>query len=336
MYRKPITRRFLLALLVIPLAFSGCLPFLQPVTRVGTAPTPVVSFVEGGVDNPDVYVDAVRFQAALLKTMAERDTRRLQLWMDNPVLTGRWRGEMKETPPDEALEMLLVDLPGAGKPMLLVKEADLKALMGGKDPLSVPRSDAGVIQALLVGGWGSDGRDEAVLFISRWTDNSLKLRGWMRIEGGFSGARQGGLQKYTNETYGYSFYLPAGDEVNARDPNSVVILGPGEGQSSRGIAFINVEPSGGRTAEQVIEAVKAAEGPGFNIAVSKMITMEDAPAYVVTGLPGQDPNRQLFMVRRDLLYRITFMPDDPQSSDPYRQMEDIYAMITNTLHFEVR
>ena len=55
-------------------------------------------------------------------------------------------------------------------------------------------------------------------------------------------------------------------------------------------------------------------------------------AFVVTGLPGQDSNRQLFMVHNDLLYHMMFVPDNPQV-DGYRQMEDVYAMIVNTFYF---
>ena len=52
-----------------------------------------------------------------------------------------------------------------------------------------------------------------------------------------------------------------------------------------------------------------------------------------TSLPGQDFNRQLFMVHDDLLYHMMFVPDDPQAGASYRQMEDAYAMIVNTFHF---
>jgi hypothetical protein len=33
------------------------------------------------------------------------------------------------------------------------------------------------------------------------------------------------------------------------------------------------------------------------------------------------------------MYHIHFAPDDPQSGASYRQMQDLYAMITNTFHF---
>ena len=71
----------------------------------------------------------------------------------------------------------------------LVKDADLKTLMGELDPLSLPRSEADVSEAVLVTGWGKDGRDEAILFIACAPDNNLKWYGYIKIAGGFSGAR---------------------------------------------------------------------------------------------------------------------------------------------------
>ena len=99
-----------------------------------------------------------------------------------------------------------------------------------------------------------------------------------------------------------------------------------------GSAWISVEPADGRTIEQVVEAVKA-ELPDFEFPPDTALGIEDTQALVVSGLPGQDSTRQLFMVRDEMLYHITFTPDDPQLGKTYRQMEDLYAMIINTFHF---
>jgi hypothetical protein len=106
-------------------------------------------------------------------------------------------------------------------------------------------------------------------------------------------------------------------------------------QSERnpGGAWIAVEPAYGLTVEQIVESVNARPGEGFNISVHTGLEIEDTPVLLVTGMPAQDPTRQLFMVRDDLLYHITFTPDDPWAGDAYRQMEDLYAMIVNTFHF---
>jgi hypothetical protein len=63
------------------------------------------------------------------------------------------------------------------------------------------------------------------------------------------------------------------------------------------------------------------------------LSMGSTAGYMVNSLPGQDPNRRLFMVHDDKLYRIWFSPDDPHNSVSYTQMVNLYAMIVNTFTF---
>lgn len=300
----------------------------------GTAPTPIVSFEKGGVDDPNVFGDPTAFRVALIQALTARDTEKLQMWMSEPFLTGTWRADMSDTSPQDALKTLYTEQIGGENHLALVENSDLEALMGGKDPLTIPRSEAGVVDAFLVSGWGQDGFDEAVLFIARQLDNSLQWHGWMRIPGGFSGALLSGIQPYTNETHSYNLFLPRDVQVSQPNETEVMILAPGQGHpgQERAAAFIFVEPTDGRSVEQVVDALITELGPGFNISTTAM-AIDGEQALVVSGLPGQDSNRQLFMVHNDLLYHLTFVPDDSQLDDVYQQMQDIYALVLNTFHF---
>ena len=80
------------------------------------------------------------------------------------------------------------------------------------------------------------------------------------------------------------------------------------------------------------EVSKSAGSVNFSFRIVPAM-FHDTQALVVSGLPGQDSTRHLFMVRNDMLYHITFTPDDPQLGEAYRRMEDLYAMIVNTFHF---
>jgi hypothetical protein len=176
------------------------------------------------------------------------------------------------------------------------------------------------------------------LFVTRQADNSLKWHGWMQIQGGFSGARLGGIQPYKNDARGFSLYLPKDYQVNEPTADEVAIVAPQlNGGGHPGIAIITFEPANGRTSEQAaiqaIEAAKAELGAGSTVSIGTVMSIEGEQAFVVIHLPGQDINRQLFMVHDDLLYRIMFAPDDPRGADAYRQMEDVYTMIVNTFHF---
>lgn len=331
MSHKQTYRILSLILLSFIVILSGCAPLLQPVTSSGSPPTPVISMERDVGDNPDVFVAPAAFQAALLQALNAGDTQKIQLWMAEPFLIGTWRADLSDTSAVDAVKLLYTEQLGAENRLELVEDADLKALMGGKDPLSIPRGEAGIMDAFLVSGWGMDGLDEAILFVSRQVDNSLKWQGWVVIKGGFSGTRLGGIQLYTDEPYGYSLYLPQNYWITQQTDSQVAIFARGEGHP--GGAWIVIEPANGRTAEQVVEAVKAELGDGFNVSIDTVLDIEGTQALIVNGLPGQDPNHQLFMVRDDLLYHITFIPDDPLASDAYRQMEDLYAMIVNTFHF---
>ena len=329
-------RLFLLVMLAAAaLALTGCSTLLQPARIEGQAPTPRVVMEEGGIENPDVYTDPAQFRSALLDALNHRDSARIEGWMGEPFLTGTWRADSSETPPAGALEELYANhLTGVGNPLALVPGADLKALIGGLDPLAIPREEAGVVDAFLVSGWGSDWQDDAVLFVARRPDNSLAWNGWMVVKGGFSALRSGGVEPYQNEAFGISLFLPKGTQIAGQDAENVTFFAPSIPNAGHpGLAYIQVTPAGGRTVQEAVEAEKAELGPGFNISVPAVMGIEDTEAWVVEGLPGQDVNRQVFFVRNNRLYRIVFAPLDPRRGDSYRQALEFYAVITNTLHF---
>jgi hypothetical protein len=168
--------------------------------------------------------------------------------------------------------------------------------------------------------------------------DNLKWHGWMQIKGGFSGARIGGIQPYTDDALGFSVFLPKVFEVLKPNDGEAMILAPGEGHPSddRAAAFIYVEPANGRTAEQVATAIsednKSVMGPGYTGGDITVLEIDGEPAYSVGGLTGQDINRRLYMVHDDQLYWMMFVPDTTLAP-AYQQMEDLYFMIVNTFQF---
>lgn len=325
-------------LLIFAFFLFSCTQAIQPETNNENVLTPVTTDSTDVVDNPDIFADPEFFLPALLQALTEHDTGKLQQWMTNPFLESTWRFNQSEISPDEAIYFLYSDQLGAENKLELVADADLKTLMGGIDPLSIPGSESGVMYAYLVSGWGKDGRDEAILFITREPADSLKWHGWMQIKGGFSGARLGGVQAYTDAALGYSVMLPKDYEISHPSDSEVLFLAPGQGHPSdeRASAFIFSEPANGRTAEQVATEIaednKSVMGPGYTGGDITVLEIDGESAYSVSGLTGQDLNRRVFMIHNDLLYWMMFVPDNPQAA-AYLQMEDIYAMIINTFHF---
>jgi len=325
-------------LLIFALFLSSCAQAIQPVTTNENAPTPVTTDSVDAVDNPDIFADPEFFLPALLQALSAHETGKLQQWMTNPFLESTWRFNQSEISPDEAIYFLYADQLGTENKLELVKDVDLKTLMGGIDPLSIPGSESGVMYAYLVSGWGKDGCDEAILFITMEPADNLKWHGWMQIKGGFSGASIGGIQPYTDDALGFSVFLPKDYEVLHPSDSEVMFLAPGEGHPSddRAGAFIFVEPVNGRTAEQVAIAIsednKSVMGPGYTGGDITVMEIDGEPAYSVGGLTGQDINRRLYMVHNDQLYWMMFVPDTTLAP-AYQQMEDLYAMIVNTFHF---
>lgn len=320
-------------LLLASSLFAGCTPSPATTQPIQTQPAPQPT--SPPTSQPALLTSPEEFKTALLQALTDQDTQSLVGWMTTPFLTGGWRADASDSGPEDALKLLYTEYLGAENRLAWVEDADLPTLLGGFDLLSIPRAEAGVFEAALMSGWGLDGRDEAALFLARLSDGSLRWQGWIVFKGGISGVRFGGLQPYTNQVYGYSFFIPKSYEIVETDPANVMILGPGKGHPSeeRSAAFVYVKPANGQAVEQIVEQFKADIGPGFEIQPGTALGLDKTLALVLGGLPGQDSNRQLFAVYNDLLYNIYFVPDNPKVGEAYRQMEDLYDQIVNTFHF---
>jgi hypothetical protein len=82
-----------------------------------------------------------------------------------------------------------------------------------------------------------------------------------------------------------------------------------------------------------MEQIKADLSPTFEVGPGTALGLDKTMAIVLSGLPGQDANRRMFAVYKDMLYDFTFVPDNPNVPAAYWQMEDLYAMIVNTFHW---
>ncbi len=116
-----------------------------------------------------------------------------------------------------------------------------------------------------------------------------------------------GTSLYTNTDDGYCLLYPS--EYSTQIPRMIVInpaTGPGDIPGDAWV-YIQVEDAAGRTAEQAAEAILPTETQGFNI-TRQSTTVDGETAYIFDGIPGQDTNRQVFIVHDGRLYNIMFMP----------------------------
>lgn len=146
-------------------------------------------------------------------------------------------------------------------------------------------------------------------------------------------ADQPAPQEYINENFGFSLSIPEGYEVENSIYYSFVFRAPQGTQGHRERAFLQVELALDQTAEWYANQAKAENSYlGIEIPVSE-IEIDGQKAYILGQMPGQDINRQVFVVNKGLLYHLTFMPDSPGEGEAYQQMVSLYASILDTLTF---
>ena len=139
------------------------------------------------------------------------------------------------------------------------------------------------------------------------------------------------LKLLVNAEEGYCLLYPA-DDV-AVPLRFIVINITRKTPDTPGAAWVDImlEPANGRTAAQVADAKIAEAGEGFNI-TRQDVLVDGVPAVVVDGLPGTDSNRVVFIVSKDRLYTLVFMPWFPNPNETTR-LEELYKTIMDTLHF---
>jgi len=142
------------------------------------------------------------------------------------------------------------------------------------------------------------------------------------------------LQDYSNADFGFSLSYPAGYELQSSFPHSVVFLAPQGTPGHRERGWLTVELASDQNAEWYANQAKA-DNANLGIEITSSVQVIDGQqAYVLGRVPGQDLNRQVFIVYNGILYHLTFVPDDPaRGTEEYQQMEALYAAIISSLRF---
>lgn len=126
------------------------------------------------------------FGIVLAQALMTRDEALLRQLMHDPFTVASWRSEGVSYTPDAAVEQLFGNDLGPGTQITFVEGEDLRALLGGMDPLSVFGPEAGIVRVLYAEGWGLEGRDEALLFIAREPGGRYSWYGVLVAPGGFA------------------------------------------------------------------------------------------------------------------------------------------------------
>lgn len=138
-------------------------------------------------------------------------------------------------------------------------------------------------------------------------------------------------QLVTDPAGGYCFLIPADFETMSTSPN-LVILAPTSTSGHRERAVIEVAPADGDVEAQVGAVLATVTLPAGTLQQTEL-TVGGFPAIQLDNMPGQDINRQLFVVANGMGYRLTFMPLDPAQPEATAQMEELYALVVSSLQF---
>jgi len=149
-----------------------------------------------------------------------------------------------------------------------------------------------------------------------------------------------GMTLFTNTEDGFCLLLPEGftvdDSLTSNDGgNETVFYIDSMLNMANARLFITVDAARSRSLEE-ITAAKQAEIEailGTSAMWSFGYMLDGVPANQFDQVPGQDFSRQLLLVRNDLLYTLTFIPDDPEMSDAYAEMQTLYEIVLDSFSF---
>ena len=96
---------------------------------------------------------------------------------------------------------------------------------------------------------------------------------------------------------------------------------------------IKVLPAGGMTADQAANSFLAVYSLPVGELTRETLTIDDEEAIMLDKLPGQEINRQVFVVHNDILYQLSFMPVDESRPELYAQMETLYNTVITSFNF---
>ena len=135
-------------------------------------------------------------------------------------------------------------------------------------------------------------------------------------------------QWFVSDQLGLCFSYPQGyTQVPYED--TVEIVGPElPGSDLRGLFWLEKSDAFDRTAEVIADQDMTAAG--IPSVARSFVTLDGEPAVVLDGMPGQDLQRRVYVVRDQTLYVLAFMPTLSENKAAGDQLETLYDAITNS------
>jgi len=135
-------------------------------------------------------------------------------------------------------------------------------------------------------------------------------------------------QWFSNDELGLCFSYPQGyTQIPDTDSVEIVASGPSRPEDI-GLFWLEISDSYDRTAERIAnEEMTFAAG----VDVGRWtVTLGGEQAEVLDGMPGQNLQRRVYVVRDQTLYVLAFMPTRSDNKVVNEQMEALYTAITRS------
>lgn len=143
-----------------------------------------------------------------------------------------------------------------------------------------------------------------------------------------------GIAAFANAAHGYCLIYPESYVVEQPNPNETVLVVGSLMNHTDPRVSITVEAANGRSVDQVVDGLLAT----FDTAAFEIERSDTAiggeEAIMLDHMPGQDVNRQLFVVHEDVLYHMMFTPFDASLGETFAQAEELFGMVTGSFVFE--
>jgi hypothetical protein len=137
-----------------------------------------------------------------------------------------------------------------------------------------------------------------------------------------------------SDRLGLCFSYPQGYTQNSYD-DTVQIAAPDlPGTDTKGRFWLEISDSYNRTAEVIADqdmtyAVSQQGVPPENLG-RWTVTLGGEQAVVLDGMPGQELQRRVYVVRGQTLYVLAFMPTRSENKAASDQMEALYTAVTSS------
>jgi hypothetical protein len=132
-------------------------------------------------------------------------------------------------------------------------------------------------------------------------------------------------QTFSSDALGLCFSYPEGYlQLPYEDTVEIVAPDP-PGSEPKALFWLEKSDSYARTAEVIADQDMTAAG--LPSVARSFVTLDGEQAVVLDGMPGQDLQRRVYVVRDQTLYVLAFMPTRSTDQAASDQMEALYAAI---------